>query len=200
MLLQCSLHGNGSRIRSLRGHQSYHCDFTPDSVLAEIDLLMLLQSYYVTRSGARILGPRTRAGNRLRLPVSGFRRLRRGSVRGTLPGCAPQERCGYSTSACMSGGVLPPPVCMFPSYSSARHIATPPKALVASGAIARMAFAILTQVLQPGDRGFYDFRPLRKVGLDGGYFFLGGTTASLNAFARRNFTTVLAGILMASRV
>ncbi len=45
-----------------------------------------------------------------------------------------------------------------------------------------------------------DFRPLRKVGLDGGYFFLGGTTASLNAFARRNFTTVLAGILMVSPV
>jgi len=33
-----------------------------------------------------------------------------------------------------------------------------------------------------------------------GYFFLGGTRASLNAFARRNFTTVLAGILMASPV
>jgi hypothetical protein len=46
----------------------------------------------------------------------------------------------------------------------------------------------------------YNFRPLRKVGLDGGYFFLGGITASLNAFARRNFTTVLAGILMASPV
>ncbi len=51
-----------------------------------------------------------------------------------------------------------------------------------------------------GKPGFYDFRPLRKVGLDGVYFFLGGTTASLNAFARRNFTTVLAGILMASPV
>ena len=51
-----------------------------------------------------------------------------------------------------------------------------------------------------GRPGFYDFHPLRKVGLDGGYFFLGGTTASLNAFARRNFTTVLAGILMASPV
>src|ERR1019366_919367 len=51
-----------------------------------------------------------------------------------------------------------------------------------------------------GRPGFYNFRPLRKVGLDGGYFFLGGTTASLNAFARRNFTTVLAGILMASPV
>ena len=32
------------------------------------------------------------------------------------------------------------------------------------------------------------------------YFFLGGATASLNAFARRNFTTVLAGIWMASPV
>ncbi len=32
------------------------------------------------------------------------------------------------------------------------------------------------------------------------YFFLGGTTASLNALASRNFTTVLAGILMASPV
>ena len=32
------------------------------------------------------------------------------------------------------------------------------------------------------------------------YFFLGGTTASLNAFARRNFTTVLAGIWMGSPV
>ena len=52
-----------------------------------------------------------------------------------------------------------------------------------------------------GARPFvYNFRPLRKVGLDGGYFFLGGITASLNAFARRNFTTVLAGILMASPV
>jgi hypothetical protein len=51
-----------------------------------------------------------------------------------------------------------------------------------------------------GKPGFYDFRPLRKVGLAGDYFFLGGTTASLNAFARRNFTTVLAGILMASPV
>ena len=51
-----------------------------------------------------------------------------------------------------------------------------------------------------GRTGFYDFHPLRKVGLAGDYFFLGGTTASLNAFARRNFTTVLAGILMASPV
>ena len=32
------------------------------------------------------------------------------------------------------------------------------------------------------------------------YFFLGGTTASLNAFAKRNLTTVLAGILIASPV
>jgi len=54
--------------------------------------------------------------------------------------------------------------------------------------------------LTAGRPGFNDFRPLRKVGLDGSYFFLGGTTASLNAFARRNFTTVLAGILMASPV
>ena len=74
------------------------------------------------------------------------------------------------------------------------------KVLVASGAIARMPFAILTHVSRSEGPGFNDFRPLRKVGLDGGYFFLGGTTASLNAFARRNFTTVLAGILMASPV
>jgi hypothetical protein len=33
-----------------------------------------------------------------------------------------------------------------------------------------------------------------------GYFFLGGTTASLNALAKRNFTTVLAGILIGSPV
>ena len=32
------------------------------------------------------------------------------------------------------------------------------------------------------------------------YFFLGGTTASLNALAKRNFTTVLAGILIGSPV
>ena len=75
--------------------------------------------------GSGILGPITRGGNRLRLPVSGVRRFCRGSVRGALPRCAPQERCGYSTSVCMSGGVLPPPVCIFPSYSSARQIATP---------------------------------------------------------------------------
>ena len=34
----------------------------------------------------------------------------------------------------------------------------------------------------------------------GYFFFLGGTTASLNALARRNFTTVLAGILIAAPV
>ena len=51
-----------------------------------------------------------------------------------------------------------------------------------------------------GNPGFHDFSPSRKVGLDEVYFFLGGTTASLNAFARRNFTTVFAGILMASPV
>ena len=50
------------------------------------------------------------------------------------------------------------------------------------------------------NRIFYDFVfPSKKVDLEGGYFFLGGTTASLKAFARRNFTTVLAGILMARR-
>ncbi len=32
------------------------------------------------------------------------------------------------------------------------------------------------------------------------FFFFGGTTASLNALARRNFTTVLAGILIGSPV
>jgi len=32
------------------------------------------------------------------------------------------------------------------------------------------------------------------------YFFFGGTTASLNALASRNLTTVLAGILMGSPV
>ena len=48
-----------------------------------------------------------------------------------------------------------------------------------------------------GESGFYGFRPSRKIGHGGGYFFLGGITVSLNAFARRNFTTVLAGILMA---
>lgn len=31
-------------------------------------------------------------------------------------------------------------------------------------------------------------------------YFLGGTTASLTAFATRNFTTVLAGILIAAPV
>ena len=62
------------------------------------------------------------------------------------------------------------------------------------------SFARSTNCVAGGRPGFYNFRPLRKVGLDGGYFFLGGTTASLNAFARRNFTTVLAGILMASPV
>ena len=51
-----------------------------------------------------------------------------------------------------------------------------------------------------GRPGFNDFRPSRKAGLYGSYFFLGGTTASLNAFARRNFTAVLAGILTASPV
>ena len=51
-----------------------------------------------------------------------------------------------------------------------------------------------------GKPGFYDFGPSRKVSPEGGYFFLEGTTASLNAFARRNFTTVLAGILMGSPV
>src|SRR5438552_17026001 len=35
---------------------------------------------------------------------------------------------------------------------------------------------------------------------EGYLFFLGGTTASLNALAKRNLTTVLAGILMASLV
>ena len=32
------------------------------------------------------------------------------------------------------------------------------------------------------------------------YFFLGGTTASLKAFAKRNLTTVLAGILIGAPV
>lgn len=32
------------------------------------------------------------------------------------------------------------------------------------------------------------------------YFFLGGNTASLKVFAKRNFTTVVTGILMASPV
>ncbi len=32
------------------------------------------------------------------------------------------------------------------------------------------------------------------------YFFLGGTTASLKDFAKRNLTTVLAGILMGAPV
>jgi hypothetical protein len=54
--------------------------------------------------------------------------------------------------------------------------------------------------LTAGRPCFHAFRSLRKIGLHGGYFFLGGTTASLNAFARRNFTTVLAAILMASPV
>jgi len=33
-----------------------------------------------------------------------------------------------------------------------------------------------------------------------GYLFVGGTTASLNGFANRNFTTVLAGILIGAPV
>ena len=63
-----------------------------------------------------------------------------------------------------------------------------------------MPFAILTLVSWPGDRASMTAVPEDIAALDGGYFFLGGTTASLNALARRNFTTVLAGILMASPV
>ena len=51
--------------------------------------------------------------------------LRRGSVRGALPGYAPQERCSHSTNTCVPGGVIPPPVSIATSYSCPRKIATP---------------------------------------------------------------------------
>jgi hypothetical protein len=44
-----------------------------------------IRSLGVRTQGAGIFGPKTRAGNRIRLPVSGVRRECRGSVRGALP-------------------------------------------------------------------------------------------------------------------
>ena len=75
-----------------------------------------------------------------------------------------------------------------------------PKVLIASGDGCANAVRPIDTDIATGRPGINDFRPLRKAGPDGGYFFLGGATASLNAFARRVFTTVLAGIWMASPV
>ena len=44
-----------------------------------------IRSLGVRTQGAGILGPKTRAGNRIRLPVSGVRRFCRGGVREALP-------------------------------------------------------------------------------------------------------------------
>ena len=52
---------------------------------------------------------------------------------------------------------------------------------------------------QPGCRRERESTPQGSI-MGQSYFFLGATTASLNAFAKRNFTTVLAGILRASPV
>src|ERR1035441_2758127 len=113
--------------------------------------------------------------------------------------CAPQKRCSHLTIVFMPGGVITPPVSMLPSYSCARPIAT----LMYSshpGGRWRERCSPYRQPCCGRKTGLDSLPPLRKVDLDGSYFFLGGTTASLNAFARRNFTTVLAGILRASPV
>jgi hypothetical protein len=76
-------------------------------------------------SGGRASVQKRERGTGFGSPSPWFIHSRRGSVRGALPRCAPQERCGQSTAICVTGGVVPPPVSILPIYSPPRRIASP---------------------------------------------------------------------------